>query len=382
MRQPDEKYLNSLRKRYAKATKKQRAQILDEFVATTQYHRKHASAVLTGKRKRAPRPIRRPRNTIYTAEDAYALEQLSDLFDGINSKLLRGAMDQELDHLYTSKFLRISRDGYRRLKRISPASIDRLRARHGGRAGGHKSRSRTKPGTLLKHQIPIRTWADWDEDKPGFTEMDLVAHDGGNPRGEHAWTLDFTDIKTGWTECAVSRNKAQKHVFDALRAVQRRLPFLLLGIDSDNGSEFINDELWRYCDQNRITFTRGRPGHKNDNPHIEQKNWSVVRRFVGDLRIDTPAQLERLAELYEVLHYYVNFFMPVMKLKEKVHIGSKVKRVYDTPQTPYARVLVSPDVPPKVKTRLRVIYKQLDVVQLKQQIDQLLDWLWADEHRS
>ncbi len=382
MRQPDEKYLNSLRKRYAKATKKQRAKILDEFVATTGYHRKHASAVLTGKRKRAPRPIRRPRNTSYTAEDAHALEQLSDLFDGINAKLLRGALDQELDHLYKSKFLRISRDCYRRLKRISPASIDRLRARYGSRAGGRKSRSRTKPGTLLKHQIPIRTWADWNEDKPGFTEMDLVAHDGGNPRGEHAWTLNFTDIKTGWTECAVSRNKAQTHVFDALRAVQRRLPFPLLGVDSDNGSEFINDELCRYCDQNHITFTRGRPGHKNDNPHVEQKNWSVVRRFVGDLRIDTPAQRKRLAELYELLHSYINFFLPVMKLKEKVHIGSRVKRVYDTPQTPYARVLDSRAVPTKVKLRLRAIYKQLDVVQLKQQIDELLDWLWADEHRS
>ncbi len=382
MRQPDEKYLNSLRKRYAKATEKQRAQMLDEFVATTGYHRKHASAVLTGKRKRAPRPIRRPRQTIYTAEDAQALDQVSDLFDGINAKLLRAALDQELDQLYKRKFLRISRDCYRRLKRISPASIDRLRARHGGRAAGRPSRSRTKPGTLLKHQIPIRTWADWNEDQPGFTEMDLVAHDGGNPRGEHAWTLNFTDIKTGWTECAVSRNKAQTHVFDALRAVQRRLPFTLLGVDSDNGSEFINDELWRYCDQNHILFTRGRPGRKNDNAHVEQKNWSVVRRFVGDLRLDTPAQLERLAELYEVLHYYINFFLPVMKLKDKVHIGSRVKRVYDTPQTPYARVLASPAVPPKVKTRLRVIYKQLDVVQLKQQIDELLDWLWADEHRS
>jgi len=382
MRQPDEKYLNALRKRYAKASKKERAKILDEFVATTQYHRKHAIAVLTGKRKRAKRPIRRPRKAIYTDEDARALEQLSDLFDGINSKLLRAAMDQVLDKLYQAKVLRISPECYARLKRISPASIDRLRQRHPHGAGRHKTRGRTKPGTLLKDQIPIRTWADWNEDRPGFLEVDLVAHDGGNPRGEHAWTLNLTNIKTRWTECVATRNKAQKHVFDSLRTAQRRLPFALLGIDSDNGSEFINDELCRYCDQSHITFTRGRPGHKNDNPHVEQKNWSVVRRFVGDLRFDTPEQLEKLDELYELLHLYTNFFRPVMKLKEKVRAGSQDKRIYDKPQTPYARVLASPDVPAKVKTRLRAIYKQLDLVQLKTQIDEIVDWLWDDEHRS
>ena len=235
---------------------------------------------------------------------------------------------------------------------------------------------------MLKDQIPIRTWAEWNEDRPGFTEMDLVAHDGGNPRGEHAWTLNFTDIKTGWTECAITRNKAQIHVFAAVRLVQRRLPFPLRGVDSDNGNEFINDELFRYCQEQHITFTRGRLGHKNDNAHVEQKNWSVVRRYVGDLRFDTPAQLKLLDQLYELLHFYVNFFLPVMKLKEKVRQGSKVKRIYDKPQTPYTRVLASPHVSRKVKTQLRAVYQQLDLVDLKQQIDHLLDQLWDDAHRS
>jgi hypothetical protein len=380
MSPPNDKYLASLKKRYARATKKQRSKILDEYVATTGNHRKHAIAVLSGKRQRVKRPIRRPRGTIYIQEDAKALDWLSDLFDGINSKRLRVAMDNELEHLYQKGFLPIRQECYERLKHISPATINRLRVKWGPRRS--KSRSHTKPGTLLKSQIPIRTWADWNEDRPGFTEMDLVAHDGGNARGDYAQTLDFTDIKTGWTECVAVRNKAQKYVFEAIRLARSRLPFPLLGIDSDNGSEFINDELFRYCELEHITFTRSRSGHKNDSAHVEQKNWSVVRRFVGDLRYDTPAQLKVLNQLYDVLHLYINFFLPVMKLQEKVRVGSKTKRVYDKPQTPYARVLASPHVSAQSKAKLRATYQQLDVVALKQQIDHLVDQLWADPHRS
>lgn len=382
MSPPDDKYLAALKKRYAQATKKERGKILDEYVQTTGCHRKHAIAVLSGKRKRVKRPIRRPRRALYTAEDARGIEQVSDVFDGINSKLLRAAMDNELEHLYKQGHLNISPACYERLKHVSPATIDRLRAQHGRRGGAAKRRGRTKPGTLLKSKIPIRTWADWNEDRPGFTEMDLVAHDGGNPRGDHAWTLNFTDIKTGWTESAAARNKAQIHVFEALRTVRGRLPFPLLGVDSDNGSEFINDELFRYCDQEHLTFTRGRSGHKNDNAHIEQKNCATVRRFVGDLRYDTPQQLAWLNELYECLHFYLNFFVPIMKLKEKVRLGSKVKRLYDDPQTPYARVLASPHVSKLAKAKLKATYKQLNLVELKHTIDRLVDLLWADANRS
>ena len=212
---------------------------------------------------------------------------------------------------------------------------------------GRKSRSRTKPGTLLKSQIPIRTWAEWNEDRPGFTEMDLVAHDGGNPRGEHAWTLNFTDIKTGWTECAAARNKAQIHVFAAIRLAQRRLPFPLVGRGFRQRLRVHQRRTVPLLPRGTPHLHPQPPGHKNDNAHVEQKNWSVVRRFVGDLRFDTPAQLKLLNQLYELLHFYVNFFLPVMKLKEKVRKGSKVKRIYDKPQTPYARVLASPHVSPQ-----------------------------------
>jgi len=290
-RSSKDRYLDSLKKRYAKASKKERGKILDEYVQTTGYHRQHAIANLSGQYQPAQRPIRRPRKSFYTVEDAKALDFLSDLFGGINAKRLRAAMDVELDGLYQRGVLQVSR------------------------------------------------------------------------------------------ACVAVRNKAQKYVFEAIRLARRRLPFPLLGVDSDNGSEFINDELFRYCRDEHITFTRGRSGHKNDNAYVE-KNWSAVRRFVGDLRYDTSAQLELLNPLYERLHLYLNFFIPVMKLKEKVRTGSEVKRVYDQPQTPYARVLASADVSAKIKTQLRAQYRRLDVVKLKREIDELVDQLWQDPCRS
>ena len=379
-KQHDTKYLASLKARYAKASKKERSQILDEFVATTGYHRKYAIAVLRGKRQRATGPIRRPRRAYYTAEDAHTILVLADLFDQICSKRLRAAMDNELGKLYKNGFLRISPASYERLQQISPSTMDRLRGRYGRRQG--KARGLTKPGTLLKHQIPIRTWAQWDEDRPGFCEIDLVDHSGGNTRGDHAWTLTFTDVKTGWTECVAVRNKAEKHVFAAIQRVRERLPFPLLGIDSDNGSEFINDELFRYCLREKITFTRGRAGRKNDNAYVEQKSWSVVRRTVGYRRYDSFHHLLLLNRLYSVLRFYVNFFLPVMKLVQKERFGSRVKKTYDQPLTPCARVLAHPDVSDEDKENLRIAYQALDVVHLRQQLDHLLDQLWSQSEAA
>jgi hypothetical protein len=203
--------------------------------------------------------------------------------------------------------------------------------------------------------------------------MDLVDHSGGKQiRGaDHAWTLCFTDVKTGWTECVAVRNKAQKHVFAAIKRARLRLPFPLLGLDSDCGSEFINHQLYRYCADEQIVFTRGRAGRKNDNAYVEQKNWSVVRRAVGYWRYDSLEQLDLLDSLYAHLHYYVNFFLPVMKLKEKVRVGSKVKRIYDDPQTPYARVLDSPYVSDEDKDELREAYGYLNLIELRRRIHEL-----------
>jgi hypothetical protein len=375
MGRTDDRYLAQLKSRYRKASKKERSAILDEFTKTTGYHRKHAIAVLNGRRERVQGPIRRPRRRVYGPEEADALAVLATLFDHVCSKLLRAAMDVELPRLYETGALQVSSECYEKLLRISPSTMDRLRA--GPQRSPGKRRGFTKPGTLLKDRIPIRTWADWTEDRPGFCEMDLVDHSGGIViRGaDHAWTLCFTDVNTAWTECVAVRNKAQIHVFAAIKQARRRLPFPLLGIDSDNGSEFINDQLYRYCVQEKVTFTRGRAGRKNDNAYVEQKNWSIVRRSVGYHRYDTPEQLKLLNSLYALLHLYTNFFLPVMKLQEKVRVGSKVKRIYDNPQTPYARVLASHLVAEEDKAELREAYSYLDLVHLRLRINQTLDQL-------
>jgi hypothetical protein len=258
MSRSDGKYLAQLQARYSKASKKERTAILDEFVKTTGYHRKHAIAVLNRRRERVQGPIRRPRRSRYGPEEARAIVLVAELFDNICSKRLRAAMDVELPRLYEAGHLQMSSKCYANLLVVSPATMDRLRA--GQRRILGKRRGFTKPGTLLKDRITVRTWADWTEDRPGFCEMDLVDHSGGRIiRGkDHAWTLCFTDVKTTWTECIAVRNKAQVHVFAAIKRARERLPFPLLGVDSDNGSEFINHQLLRYCNQEKITFTRAR----------------------------------------------------------------------------------------------------------------------------
>lgn len=368
-----EAYLKKLCERYRKARKKERGTILDELVATTGYHRKHAIALLRGKRQhRNPQtPIRRLRRRIYLAEDKRAVLWLVALFDGISSQRLRAAMNVELDHLWD--YLDVSRACFKRLRQISPSTMDRFR-RTERRPVRHR-RGGTKPGTLLKHQIKVRTFADWDDKRPGFAEIDLVQHEGGNSSGFFACTLNATDVSTGWTEMQAVLTKAQKHVFVALNDIRRHLPFPLLGLDSDNGEEFINDELIRYCDHEHLTFTRGRVGHKNDNPFVEQKNWSVVRRLVGYGRYETPRQVNQLNALYAVYRLYVNHFLPVQKLISKVRTGSRVKKVYDAPKTPYQRVLDSDQVSQEAKRKLRALHAKLNVVALRQQLDELLERL-------
>jgi hypothetical protein len=370
---PSEQYLNKLRERYRKARKKQRGKILDEFVETTGYHRKHAIALLRGKRRqRDPKiPIRRLRRRIYLAEDKRAVLWLAELFDQISSKRLRAAMDVELDNLRCH--LDVRRACFKRLQQISASTMDRFRRTERRPVARH--RGGTKPGTLLKSQIKVRTFADWDDKRPGFEEIDLVQHDGGNPSGFFACTLDVTDVSTGWTEMRAVPTKAQTHVFAALEHIRWDLPFPLLGLDSDNGAEFINDELVRYCDQEHITFTRGRVGRKNDNPFVEQKNWSVVRRLVGYGRYETQRQVNQLNALYVVYRLYVNHFLPVQKLVAQVREGSKVKKIYDGPKTPYQRVLDSDQVSPEAKRKLRAIHAKLDVVELRRRLDELLEQL-------
>jgi len=258
---------------------------------------------------------------------------------------------------------------------ISASTIDRLLKKGKSKFRLGKGRSGTKPGTLLKNQIPIRTFADWDDAVPGFTEVDLVGHDGGNNSGDYVQSLNFVDIATCWDSTAACKNKAQVHVFEALKAIIDRFPFDILGIDSDNGSEFINDIMLRYCNKNEITFTRSRPYRKNDSCFVEQKNYSVVRRNVGYLRHDTDKELRTLNELYIYLDSYVNYFQPVLKLILKTRVGSRVTKKYDRAKTPFRRVLDSEHVDDKIKKSLKREYDILNPAELKRKITRLQDKL-------
>ena len=367
----DRKYLSQLQNRYKTARRKQRIIILDELTKTTGYDRKHAGKLVRGKYRHLMGAIKHPRSLIYTKEDADILEKVWELLGWIASKRLKPSLSLALDQLILAGKVSMSKEDRKRFIKMSPATMDRLLTRYKKRVN-IRGRSYTKPGTLLKSQIPIRTFSEWNENKVGFFEIDLVGHDGSLVRGDFAWTLDFVDVKSAWTEQAAVFNKAQVHVFAGIQRIRARLPFPLFGLDSDSGAEFINDQLYRYCIQEQITFTRGRPGKKNDNPYIEQKNDSIVRNWVGYGRFDTQPQVDILNELYELLRLYTNFFLPVMKLRKKIRIGSKIRKVHDKATTPYRRILRARDVSKKVKDKLRAQYKALSLIKLKEQIDEVL----------
>lgn len=364
------KVASQLRARYQKAAKKQKGSILAEFIEITGYNQSYAARVL---RSAASCPAARKTRTAKTRPRKYdeavqtALLFIWKLMDYLCGKRLAPMLPILIDHLELHGELSLSPAVRSKLLTISSATIDRLLAPV-RRKLQIKGRSHTKPGTLLKHQIPIRTFAQWDDAQPGFLEIDLVGHDGGNPRGEFFFTLDATDVATGWTETVAVRNKAQVHVLAALCQIRERLPFPLLGIDSDNGSEFINDHFLRYCNSERLTFTRGRSGRKNDGCFVEQKNYSVVRNAVGYGRFDSPHQQILLNQLYSQLRLRTNFFQPVMKLVSKTRVGSQVHKTYDTPTTPFQRVLNTESVNAANKEDLRRVYTSLNLVDLARTI--------------
>ena len=368
--------------RYRRSRKKEKGCILDEFVEMTGYHRSYAAWLLNqqGRKVWINRKVAvvgevgirraRRRRKIYGAEVKRVLIRLWKMLDYLCGKRLVGALPAAIEALERHGELKLTEQLRCKLLSISAATIDRLLAAE-KRKLQLKGRSGTKPGTLLRHQIPIRTFSDWNDARPGFVEADLVAHEGGNASGDYAQTLDLTDVSTGWTELVAVRNKAQVWVFEALQQIRQRLPFPLLGLDSDNGAEFINHHLRRYCEQEEITFTRSRPYRKNDNCFVEQKNYSVVRRHAGYGRYDTQAELELLNQLYEQLRFYVNFFLPSQKLKEKIRQGSRVQKRYDRARTPYRRVLDSEQVTERCKKKLRAQYQKLNPAELERQIRRL-----------
>jgi hypothetical protein len=366
--------LEAIRPRYLKASQAGKERILDEFVASTGYHRKYAIRVL----KRGPKAkgLKKPgRKKEYQGEVVTALTRIWEICGRICSKRLKPYLPEIVTVLERHQELRLSEPVKSQLLRMSRATIDRCLqpARFEQKPHGL---STTKPGTLLKKAIPIRTFADWDDARPGFVEVDLVAHCGDTTEGQYLNTLTTTDISTGWTDCEAVLHRSQQLVFQAIQNMRQRLPFPLLGLDSDNGGEFINDILYRYCLEEQVTFTRSRPYKKNDQAHVEQKNWSVVRHVIGYDRLESQAELELLNSIYQDLRLYVNFFQPVLKLIGKEQVGKKTRKRYDKAATPYQRVLRSEQVDLAAKARLCHQYVQLNPVHLRNAIDDKVAKLW------
>jgi len=367
---------------YRQARKPEKTRRLDELVELTHYTRRHARRLMSqhGRKLRLNQKRvvvgdvnqrgSRERARFYDEPVVAVLIKIWKMMDYICGKRLQPALAELIRVLERHNELSCDRETRAKLLKISAATIDRL-LRPERRKYELRSRSRTRPGTLLKRQIPIRTFSDWDEQRPGFVEIDLVGHDGGVAVGDYCQTLDLTDIATTWTETAAVKNKAQVWVFAALKNLRKKLPFPLLGLDSDNGSEFINEYLLAYCQKEKLTFTRSRPYRKNDNCFVEQKNYSVVRRAVGYSRYDTDEQLQLLNELYSQLRLYTNFFLPTMKLQTKERVGSRVKKTYDKAQTPYQRALAAPQVSKPDQQRLKQKYATLNPAALKRKLDRL-----------
>ena len=352
--------------KYRKASKKEKAEILNSVCSATGLSRDRAARVLRGEKK--PQSKQKPRKKagrkrIYDFKVQQALKIIWTYMDFACGKRLHEGIGDILDALIRFGEVSWSEEIVSKLRRMSASSMDRLLKKE-KESLQLKGISTTKPGTLLKRNIPIRLGQQWDDAVPGYVEVDLVAHCGASTVGEYINTLNVTDISTGWTEPVAVINKAQRHVFAGLMDIQSRQPFDYLGIDSDNGSEFINNELKRYCDQNSICFTRSRPYTKNDGCHIEQKNWSLVRRHIGYGRYEGEKALELINEYYGLLRLHVNFFQPSTKLLEKQRDGAKVSKRYEKPQTPYKRVLASEHIADSVKEELTRIFQEINPAQL------------------
>ena len=365
----------TIRRRYQKSTKKEKGGILDEFIKNTNYNRSYARRILGSLKKQGRKKLRIIRKRRYDADVFYPLRTIWIAEDNICGQRLKPFIPEALRILERDKNLRLNKKIRKKLLSISSASIDRM-LKASRKRYELKGRSTTKPGTLLRNTIPIRTFADWDEKYPGFFEGDLVAFCGETVRGEYVNALNLTDVSTGWVGIEAFMGKGQYRVHKAIDSVRNRLPFLMLGLDNDNGVEFINWLMKRYCEEHKITFTRIRPYRKNDNCFVEQKNYTVPRRFLGYGRYETDKQLEIIRELLKLVEMYVNFFMPSKKLVSKERIGNKTKKIYDTAKTPYQRLLISGILIDDKKKELQKLYDSLNPMDLRKKISRLQDKLW------
>lgn len=367
-------YLATLRSRYWEADKKGKSDILDEYLKNTEQNRKYVIRKLRAGTPVRPRP-RKGRQVFYDPAVVAALAKVWEILDYPCGQRLEPLLAEQVDRLRHFGELHISEETAEKLKQMSSATIDRKLVHE--KEYLHRRRTvATKPGSLLKAKIPLRL-TEWDTSQIGYIETDLVAHCGDSVLGDYINTTGTTEIASGWWEGEAILGKSQRFTFEGLKQIRKRTPFRWLGLDSDNDGVFINNILWRYCQEEGIEFTRSRPVSENDNAYIEQKNWTHIRKPLGYLRYDVQEELEIINDLYRnELRLYKNFFQPVMKLIRKERIGAKVKRKYDRPRTPYQRLMESDQIPQETKDRLKAIYLTLNPAELKRNIEEKLAKLY------
>ncbi len=369
-----QEYLGVMRKKYKrlkKHQKKEHSQLLSDVVDITGYHRTYASVLL-----RSPPPkrtIRKQRSARYSTETKQTVLLLWHAASDICAERLQPFIPELLAKLVTCGELTVAPETESQLKHISLATVKRI-VSHEKRRSIIRIGGTTKPGSLLKRQISVR-YGRWDETKPGWCETDTVAHCGETLVGTFIYSLNLTDVATSWSEQVALMGKGERAAVTGIEDARKRLPFKLLGIDSDNGSEFINWHMARYAKKNKLTFTRSRPYRKNDQAHVEQKNWTAIRQLVGYQRMDTVAQLDLLNDLYaNEWRLYLNFFQPTMKVKETIKdqaTGKKTKRYYQA-QTPYQRLMSHKGVSDEQKAMLQSQYDSLNPLQLQREIQRKL----------
>ena len=372
-------YFRAMYERYHSAERSQRPGMLDEFCLMRGYHRKYAIRLLNGpppQRQRVRRP--RGRKPRYGQQVISILAAVWEAAGCPWSVRLQALLPNWMP--WIRRRYRLEAEIEPLLLAMSARQMDR-RLQGRKREPKRKTYGRTRPGTLLKHHIPVKT-DSWDVKTPGFTEVDLVAHSGDSGEGEFVHTLNLTDIHSGWTESQAVWGKSEVRVQQGLDEIRARLPFPLLGVDCDNGSEFINWHLKRWCDAQQVQLTRGRPYKKDDNAHIEQKNWTHVRKLLGWERYDSAAAVDAMNALYgEELRCWMNLYLPSVKWVKKVRVGAKVRRLYSPAQTPFERVLACGQANPQRIAELKKLRATLDPFALAQHIDRKLQAIYATANR-
>lgn len=368
-----EELISATKPRYLKASKKEKGKILDEFCGNTEYNRKYAIKILQAgyDHNRLRNSGRKPRKKIYTRETMMAVIKVWELLEFPCGQRLQPSLVPMIDALERCHELQVSAEIKNQLKKISAKTLDRRLEKERSIRRLKRNRGTTRHGSLLKSSIPIRI-TDWDTSEVGFMEIDTVAHNGGDPSGEFIYSLDLVEIFSGWSEQIAVLGKGERGIVTAISQIKQDIPFNILGLDSDSGGEFINWHLVKYCDQNKLFFTRSRPDRKNDNAYVEQKNNTHIRQWLGYGRYDTLKQLNLMNDLYRnELRLFNNFFRPVMKIASKEKVNNSVcRKRYDIAKTPYQRLIESKQISKKQKQDLARIYLSLNPVELKKTIEQ------------